>query len=403
MLAAIIMMTIGGCKKKQQGAADTKEKNLNIYVDVKDKNSLSIIKFLTDEYKKDNPQSKLKINDVLGGGSNVVDDISKGTEADLIFTSRNTMLELSQKGMISDMSQYYDRNKIGDKYYNIISAYSRVGDKYYGIAILPYTLEIFYNPDALGKLGTAPPVNIMGMMPVIKKISSAGIRIPVILGDDLDINTALSSVAAMSNIKNTKLDEAYDNKKAYKDMKDMQGIFDDINTDVKQTGISKNLFELGNESTMSALAAGNIPLAVATSYYYSIIKDSKVAVVEDYSTGNNTKGTVPVIANSILCLPANAKNQEEASKFIKFVVNDDTQAKLANKGYITSNKKANEKIQGVGSSIVKHLQNANDNSVLYIYNLPKKFQSPISARIDSILSGKYTGNEWQQIVDEVYK
>jgi hypothetical protein len=57
----------------------------------------------------------------------------------------------------------------------------------------------------------------------------------------------------------------------------------------------------------------------------------------------------------------------------------------------------------VGLSIVKHLQNANDNSVMYIYSIPKKFQSVISQKVDSILSGKYTGNEWQQIVDEVYK
>lgn len=403
LLAGIIIVTVSSCQKKQNASKDTKEKNLNIYVDIKDKNTLNIIKFLTDEYKKDNPQSKLKINDVLGGGNSVIEDIGKGTEADLIFTSRNTMIELSQKGIISDMSQYYERNKTGDKYYNITSAYSRVGDKYYGIGILPYTLEIFYNSDAVNKLGITPPLNIMNMAPVIKKLSSNGTRIPVILGDDLDINTALSSIAAANRIKITKLDEAYDNKKAYKDMKDMQAIFDDINTAAKQIGITKNSFELGNESTLSSLADGSIPIAIATSYYFNNIKDSKIAAVEDYSIGNNAKGNVPVIINSVLCLPANTKNQEEAGKFIKFVVDDSTQEKLTKQGYVTSNKKANEKLQGLGLIISKHLQTANDNSILYIYSLPKKFQSVIAARIDSILSGKYTGNEWEEIVDQIYK
>ena len=403
MLVIILFITLGGCQRKKGPAKDSKEKNLNVYVDVKDKNSLNIIKFLTEEYKKESPQTKIKINDVLGGGGNIIEDISKGTEADLIFTSRSTMMELSEKGLITDMAQYIEKNKVEDKYYNIILSYGRVGDKYYGIGLIPYTMEIFYNTDALSKLGVPQPTNVKEMTGVIKKLSNSNIRIPVVVSEDLDINIALSSIAASNTIKISDLDNIYDNKDAYKNMKDMQKIFDVINTNVKELGINKNSFEIGNESTLTSLVNGNVPLAISTSYYYNNVKDAKIAVVEDYSMLNNQKGNVPVIINTIMCMPTNGKNAEETGKFIKFAVDEKTQAKLIKKGFITGNKKSNEKLSGIGASIEKHLLSSNDSSIVYVYSLPKKFQGAISAKIDNILSGKHTGNEWIDIVNEVYK
>jgi raffinose/stachyose/melibiose transport system substrate-binding protein len=391
------------CKSKNKDSGKDKEKNLNVYVDIKDKNSLNIIKFFTEEYKKENPQVKLKINDVLGAGNNIFQDISKGTEADVIFTSRNTMIELAQKGLISDMSQHYEKNKISDKFYNIIASYGRVGDKYYGIGMIPYTMEIFYNGEALNKLGISAPTNIKEMSNIIKKLTASNIRIPVVLSDDLDINTALSSIVASNTIKLSELDTAYGNSAAYKNMKDMQKIFDVVNTIVKETQINKNSFELGNESTITSLANGSLPIAVGTSNYIESLQNGKVNLVEDYTISGGQKGNIPVIINSLLCLPTNGKNQEETGKFIKFIISESTQGKLNKKGYVTGNKKVDEKLSGLGASISKHLMSASDDSIMYIYNLPKKFQGIISGKIDSIINGKYSGKEWVETVEEVYK
>lgn len=403
LLGIVICLSFSACKKKSAESSEGKEKGLNVYVDIKDKNSLNIIKFLTEEYKKDNPKANIKVNDVLGGGNNIFEDISKGTEADVIFTSRNTMIELAKKGLISDMAQHYERNKISDKFYKIVSAYGRVGDKYYGLGLMPNTIEIFYNGDALSKIGLKAPANIKEMSNVINVMTQNNIRIPVVLGDDLDINTVLSSIVASNVIKIRDLDDQYDNKTAYREMKDMQKIFETVNNIAKQAKISKNLFELGNESTITSLANGITPIAISTSYYQESLKNGKVNLVEDYTVTQNQKGTVPVIVNTLLCLPTNGKNQEEAGKLIKFIISDDTQEKLIKKGYITGNKKSDEKLSGLGASISKHLQGSSDNNMLYIYSLPKKFQGAISARIEAILNGKYTGSEWKDIVDEVYK
>jgi raffinose/stachyose/melibiose transport system substrate-binding protein len=407
ILAIIIIIllcsSLIACKSKSKSSTESKEKNLNVYVDIKDKNSLNIIKYLTEEYKKENPEAKLKVNDILGGGNNIFADISKGTEADLVFTSRNTMMELAQKGLIGDMAQYYEKNKISDKFYKIISSYGRVGEKYYGIGMMPYTMEIFYNGEALSKLGVTAPTNIKEMSSVIKKLASSNVRIPVVLTDDLDINTALSSVVASNTVKLSQLDTEYNNNEAYKKMKDMQKVFEGVNNVVKETHISKSMFELGNDSTITSLANGTIPLIVSTSYHIEGLKNGKVNLVEDYTITPNQTGTVPIIINTLLCSPTNGKNQEEAGKFIKFVISDTTQEKLAKKGYVTGNKKIDEKLSGLGSSISKHLMGANDNSIVYVYSLPKKFQGIISEKIDAILNGKYSGNEWTEIVDQASK
>lgn len=403
VIVVILCTSLSGCKSKSKSSSEGKEKSLNVYVDIKDKNSLNIIKFLTEEYKKENPHAKLKVNDVLGGENNIFEDISKGTGTDLVFTSRNTMMELAQKGLIGDMSQYYERNKISDKFQKIISTYGRAGDKYYGIGMMPYTIEIFYNGETLNKLGITAPTNIKDMSAVIKKLASSNTRIPVVLTDDLDINTALSSIVASNTVKVSQLDAAYNNTEAYKNMKDMQKIFYGVNAAVKQAQINKNLFELGNESTITALSNGTIPIIVATSYYIEGLKNGKINLVEDYTITPNQPGSVPIIINTILCVPTSGKNQEETGKFIKFVISDDTQEKLAKKGYIIGNKKSDEKLSGLGASVSKHLMGAGDNNILYVYSLPKKFQGIISGKIDAIINGKYSGNEWFEIVEEANK
>jgi ABC-type glycerol-3-phosphate transport system substrate-binding protein len=402
-LAALLTLTAFGCKKKSQENAQDSEKPFNVYVDIKDKNSQSLIKFLTEEYKKKNPKSKLKVNDVLGGEESVVEDVNKGTEADVIITTRDKMIELSQKGLLSDMGQHYEKNKISEKRYNIMSSYGRVGEEYYGIAILPQTLEIFYNDSAITKLGVKAPTNVQDIIALIKKLNSSNIRVPVILPEDLNIATVLTSIAAANRIKVSKLDEAYDNKNKYLEMKEMQWVFDDVNTFVSATGINKDFFELGNESTISSLINGTSPVIISTSNYYNKLKDAPVSVLEELTLSNNVKASMPVIVDTLLCTPTNAKNNEEGGKFIKFVLEEEFQEALVKKGYITGSKKANAELNKLGGKIVKKLSEASDNSVLYSYSLPKKFAGSISARVDAILSGKYDKNEWEQIVNEVYK
>lgn len=401
--AILLTFSSFGCKKKSAEGSQDNTKPFNVYVDINDKNEQTLIKFLTEEYKKKNPKSKLKINDVLGGEESVTEDINKGSEADVIFTSRNKMVELAQKGLLSDLSQQYEKNKISDKNYNIMSSYGRIGEKYYGIAVMPKTMEIFYNDNALSKLGGSTPNNIASMITMLKVVASNNIKIPIILSENLSVETALTSIAASNRINVAKLDEAFDNKNKYLDLKEMQGIFDDLNVFKKETGITKSSFELGNETTISSLINGTSPIIIASSGYYNKLKDAPVSIVEDVAITSNVKGIMPVIVDSILCMPTNAKNSEEAGKFVKFILGDELQEALVKKGYITGNKKANAELNKLGAKMVKHLSEAADNSMIYSYNLPKKFEGSIASKVDAILADKYNKKEWEEIVNEAYK
>ncbi|MBV4449564.1 carbohydrate ABC transporter substrate-binding protein, partial [Clostridium tyrobutyricum] len=79
------------------------EKQLNMYIGVKDKESLNTIKILTDEYRKNNPDVKININNIIG--NKVDDNIINGT--DIVFINRSDLLNLAPKGLISDMKNYY--------------------------------------------------------------------------------------------------------------------------------------------------------------------------------------------------------------------------------------------------------------------------------------------------------
>lgn len=399
-LLVILTLSISSCSFKK----DTpKEKQLNIYIDIKDKESLDIIKIITEQYKKSNPKVKLSINNAIGG--KIEEDISKGSEQDIIITSRNNMIRLSRKGLLGDLGSYYDENKISDKYYSVVNAYGRFEDKYYGIPLMPYTIEILYNKSALEKLNVSPPSTVNDLKETLKKINSASVRIPVAITEDLDINSGLSSIIVNNKVSMRKLESIFDSgATAYKSLKEMQQAFDTISSLVSGGNINKNTFEMGNESSVEKFVKGDIPLIISSSYYANHFKDNNIMVAADSTNDPSAKMNVPVICNAIICTPVNSKNGEEIGNFIKFFTGEEINKKLVEQGFITGNKKANNSIVGgAKASIVKHLENSTEDSVVYVYNIPDKLKSSISSKIDQILNGKHTGKEWDEAVDEAFK
>jgi len=397
LLVILAVFNTCACSKKPP----EKEKQLNLYLDVKDKHSVNIIKYVVDEFKKDNPKVKVSLSNALGGGK-VFEDISKGTDADVILTSRNSMIELSQKGLISDMGTYYEKNKFSEKYFKIISEYGRVGDKYFGIGLIPYTIEILYNQPALKNLSINPPSNIMEVKAILAKLKAAAIRVPVVLTEDIDRYGGVSSILANNVVKSQSLENSYGSSaESYKQVKEMQTFFASIDALVKSGVINKDTFELGDEAAINSLNRGSIPLAICISYYNNMFESANVGIVEDFSISSNSKPNVPIIINSILCVAANSKNGEEVADFIKYAYGDDMQKKLVQKGFVSGNKKANENTIGLNRSVVNQINNSNENSILFLYNLPYRFSNEVNLKISNILSGKYTGREWQEIVESV--
>lgn len=402
ILILILPITFVSCKKENK----TNNKELNMYIDIKDENSLNILKIIMEEYKKSNEDVKININNALG--SNVEEELKKEKSPDLIFVSRNEMIKLSQKGLLDNMETSYEKNNITKDYYNVFNSYGRFKDKYYGLPIIPYTIEVLYNTEALNKLKIDEPKNINDIKNVMKKLKTSSTKVPVMLTNDLDINSVMFSIISNNITNSMELENIYNKeKKEYQNLKNMQEPFNIINNMVKDNTLDKNSFEEGKEVTLEKFNNGDIPIIISTSYYNNQIKNPNIKSVKQLYNVDKLNNTEPVIINSIMCLPLKAKNSEEANNFIDFTFSEKTQKYLLKKGFVTGNKKINKEKEGeltkLNKTTVEKLSNLNENSILILYNLPNTFKSSISASIDKILNNEYTGKEWNKIVEDNLK
>ncbi|MCB2357966.1 ABC transporter substrate-binding protein [Clostridium estertheticum] len=403
LLILITVFSLSSCKWGSDKKSED-QKKLNIFLDTTDEHSYKVNKFLIDDYKKNNPDVVIKLNDIIGDKSNIMDTINLGTEIDVMFTSRNDFIELSKKGVLSDMDGTYEDNNINSRYFNIIGSYGRIGDKYYGIGVVPYSIELFYNKANLKKLKIANPNNLKEWLNVLKQINGKGLKTPVVLNEDIDASGILFSLIASTGINIHEVEESYDGgEQGYKKLKNMQGVFDEFNLLIKNNGITKDSFELGNEQSVTNFNNGDSPLLMCNSYYNPKLNGNNIGVIKEYDNDSKFGANMPIIINSILSIPVNAKNRDRADAFIQYVYSDETQARLVQKGIITGNKVANKKILGIGKSMVQHMYKANDNSIPILYNLPKKIKNNVLLTLKRIIDGNYNSKEWEEILKESYK
>lgn len=398
VLIILLAFSLCGCTKKDNS---NKNKQMNIYVDIKDKQSLNVIKNLIDEYKNKDPNVNVSIISSLG--SKAEEDLGKATSLDIIFTTRSNMINLTNKGYLSDMKNSFENNTIDERYYSIINSYGRYNDKNYGIPILVSSLEILYNLDAIKKMNLNEPKDINGLNNMIISLNKNSTRIPVVINENKDINSELFSIIVNNTVDISKLDNNYDSGfEAYNNITEMKIPFDILKSMVNKGILGRYTFEMGNESTISKFNKGDIPLIVVTSGYVNELKNSSIKVFENYSSFEAYKGIIPIISDSMICVPVSSKNGEEVNKFIKYIFSDETQKKLGESGFVSANINVNKANEGIGSSFASHLNKANENSIIYTNTIPDKLREAIESRLDLILSGNFSNNEWTDILKKIY-
>lgn len=393
----VMLFECGGCKNSE---STTPVKNLNVYVDSKDRYSMDVLKTVVDEYTKEKPDVKVNINYSLG--DKMENDIGKNN-IDIIVTTRDKLIRLSGKGLLNELSSEYEKNKISDRFYPSVNAYGRVGDKYYGIPLIPYTMEIFSNTDSLSKLKITTPKNIKDLLQAVKVLNSHSIKVPIVQNQDITLNEALFSVVFSNSVDIQKLENNYDSgANAYKALTEMQIPFDNLNKIVKEGYIGSSTFENANDNIVESFNNGTIPILAAFSYSNVDNVGGGVSIIDDY-TFSSIKVSAPEIVNAILCVPMNNNNSKEIDEFIKFVYDDKNQNKLTKLGYVTGCISANKTLKNFKSIEVSHLEKNSEQSRLYVYSIPDKIRSAIASKIEQIIKGSYNGKEWNDIIDSAYK
>lgn len=394
------IVNITGCRKKTK-ASEEKQK-INIYIDIKDKDNLEIARSILDEYNKANQDTELVLNNLLVDNK-LEEDLIQG-KIDLLIISREKMINLSQKGLLSDMAPVRSNNKLDEKYYNIISSYGRIGDKHFGLGLISSSIEIIYNPEGLKKANLEEPRDGKELLETIKKLNAAGTKIPVKLPEEIEIKQ-LPAAFIFTNVADMeKIQQAYGSSKEGYLKLQLQPVFQILDKYVKEGYVNEDTFEVATDSTIDRLINGDIPIMIADSSIAKSIKDSKLEIVKEFNMSDR-KIKSPVICSGLLCIPANTKNEEAVNDIIGFMYEEKMQEKLADMGYITGSKDINEKkiTSSPNKDIAKHMEEADADSIFYLQNFPEQFKPNLESAVINILEGKYTGKEWDEIINKSTK
>jgi len=399
IILSLQSIVIFGCTNKSSKEMG----NLNIYIDVKDSHSTELIKYMLDEFGSKNKNIKIEyVNKFLGSNSdtkkgkdNLIDSLSKG-KVDMLITNRNNMIELTQKGLLADISLDYEKYDLNKNSYTVITNYSRYQDKYYGISLFPYVLEVLYNQKSLNELNVKVPKNISDLALVINKLHKGKIKIPYILSDDMDINSVIMSSVSNNKINTVTLEDNYGKDINKYNIIDFQHIFDQGNILYKAGIINSETLEKGGEESIDGLNRGSFPFLILPSYFNDRINSADVQMLDSNSDIGIKLNLIGV--STILTVPTNSKNVSEVKCLIKFI-SKDFQTDLVKKATISDNKESNKKLIGLNSVAEAELYNADINNMLLQYDLPLKLNSMLSMKISNILKGNYNGKEWMEIVN----
>ncbi|AVP53868.1 carbohydrate ABC transporter substrate-binding protein [Clostridium tetani] len=394
-ISIILLFLPVGCRTLEKKDLEEKENKLNIYLDIKDKHSLELIKLAIDEYTKEN--SKVKINTINSIGDSSKKDISE-KKMDLIFTNESNMIALQNEGLLKDVDIYLKKNKIDENFHKIIYSVGRHNDKYYGIGLVPYTVEFLYNKDKLKELKLEEPKDGDKLRKLLKELNNKNISIPTVLTEDIDVNDVILSMAMKKNLNLYNLNLSYIATRK----KEFQEIFKKINDLQKQGVINNNTFKLGNEGSIKKLVNSNIPAIISISYYNNEFKDKdNIEIIDSLQWDKNLKINLPIIIDNVICIPINSENNENIHKFISYVYGDKFQEKLYSKTGITANKKISKKEGHIQEKINKHIEESSIEDIIISQVMPENLRMSIVSKIEKILSGNYTGKEYDEILEEI--
>lgn len=397
-LVMMVLFSAAGCSKK----GNVKEK-ISIYIESKDANTLNVMKFLIDGFKKENKGISVSINNVLDD-SDIMTQISKDKKVDVILTSRENMTELAQKGMLLDMNSIAEKVNLNKNYNEAVTGLGFVNSKLSGVGFMPYSFEIFYNITALNKLGLNVPQNANDIQKVFKTLKQKSISIPVIVPGDIDIYNGLSTYIASNTVNNMDIESAYGKSmNDYLNIKSMQNIFDSISLFVKNGMLDKNTFIKGDNDSVKSLANGNIPVGIFSSYYLNVVnKSTSVDTFDNFKEIFGKTNNVPVFLNNFLCISSTYKDTQETSDFFKYIFSEKAEKNLLKAGYITGRKLDESSLSELQKKVYRHISQSTQSNAAYICFLPQKSYKIINNKIIEIIGGKSSQDAWKNIISSVY-
>lgn len=397
----LLLISLSGCAlRKSEKNNDDKESNtINIFVDTKDEASMDMIQFAIESYKKQ--EEGIKINIKATTNKNDMSACLKDTkDIDLVITTRNNILDLSNQGLIADLNEFYKKNDINDRFYNIITSYGIKGDQYFAVGILPFTMQIIYNQKYFEDKDIE--INKFTLEELLKFINVKDIKIPIVAPESIDAMEVITVLLEDNLVNKKELEHIYEGSaEKYNNFKDIQIVLEGINKLTKDKYLTKDMLEVKDKDILNYIDKGRYPMGIVASSYNKGEEKLNTKVFSNYKLIGKEKTPV-VFMESLIAVANNSKNQEDAMDFMKFIYSDEFQMRASENGFVTGNIKAMEDNHLINSNLKSDIISSNMTNIPFIYSLPPKIRNEVKSEIYDILRGSYSGDEWTKLIRESY-
>lgn len=386
IIVIILLISISalGCgkKEKENYESDEKKQVLKIYMGLEDKYSKESVDYLIKGFQDKSENLEIQVFEK----SDLDDKLDKKineSEIDIIFTNRNNMLELNKKGLISDFGDIYKENNLSEKGYEAVISYGKINNKYYGIGVLPESYELFYNYDKVKEMGI--DIEEESLENIVKAMSNKDITIPFLKKKNVGYLDIITSIIMSKNLSVEKIEHLYEVDEDFTNMPEMKKVFDELKLLLNNGVLKETTFQDIPEEDIMDTIKNNTPIVIGSSKYLSIMESNKYKFVKNLK--NNKKEDIRnlVDVRSVMCLPAICNNSEIQGKLIEYMLSEETNKKLSDKGRITFFKEINEKSENINEFIENHIKKATQNDVIFTSNLNEKVRKDMNEVIHEIL------------------
>lgn len=404
ILICSICFSFIGCSKGKKNKVEEKGglKEINICTNLEDRDNLYLINYIKNQYESIN--TKYRVNITNFTEFNEITAILNEKKVDLIFSDRNNMIQLADKGFVGELSLIIKEEKIKERYYEVLSNYGTHNNGIYGVGILPFSVEMLYNGNVADKMKLSYPKDINDIFSLFKQLNSKGMEVPVILPEDIEINEVLFSTIFSNIALENNIDEFYGSSdKYYKDSKDIQKVFQYINYLQKNNILNNKTFKRVSSDNLKEIQGKEYPLIIAAYNGKGLNKFEEIYKYELLDLSKNNFRNI-IIVEPIVCVNTASVDKEEVRNFIKFIYTEDLQKKLSQQGFYIGNMELSKKVtEGTEKVFLEHIKYSNRRNMLINNSIPEEINKGIEKIITEILNGHYTGEEWKKVVKSTYK
>lgn len=394
ILLLIITCTLtAGCKKGSK-----KNEDINLYYNSESVKTFNFAKEIIEQFEK---EFKIKVNiNPVNSEKDIEKNISEEKENSVLLLDDYTYIKFANKNYLRDLGYLYKSKDTREKFSYITNIYGIYNDKYYGIGLMPYSLELVYNEEALKKLGIE--VNENDMKQVFKKLNEKNIKIPTYIKSEYSKGELLSALVANDTViynmyKMNKVSEVDD--KIYA-LDNGQEIFNRLNDLYKDNVLKEDMFLEEGEEAIKNFNEGKSPVVFITTLNSSDIKSNEeVKVVNKMPISDNYINS-PVGVDFIVCSSIGNKKGDEVDKFLRYLLKEEPFNKLSEKNCISGNKKADSNLKEVQGQMANSIHAASEINILYIDMISPEKGKKIDKEVKNVLSGKYDGKEWKRIIEK---